>query len=156
MKILVAADGTEYGQAAVEMAGDIAAGLKNAEIKVVSVYETPAMTVAGPYLGAPVWYPDMVEGAKAVADGAASSARKAFNAECPAVAVNSVVCMGGPADTILETAKEWGADLIVMGSHGYGFWGRTFYGSVSDQVVHHAPCSVLVVRSRTTDCQSVG
>jgi nucleotide-binding universal stress UspA family protein len=149
MKILVATDGTEYGRAAVEMASDIAANLKNAEIEVVSVYETPAMTVAGPYLGPPVWYPDMVEGAKAVADSAASSARQAFNTECPAVAVNSVVCMGGPADAILERAKRWGADLIVMGSHGYGFWGRTFYGSVSDQVVHHAPCSVLVARIPT-------
>ena len=45
---------------------------------------------------------------------------------------------------INETARGK-ADLIVVGSHGRGFWGRLL-GSVSNGVVHHAPCSVLVVR----------
>ena len=154
MKILVATDGSEQGDAGVEAATQIAAGHDDAQIEVVSVYETPAMTVAGPYLGAPVWYPQMIEGAKAVAQGAALAAQSELNCQCPSAEVNSVVCMGGPADRIIETAKEWGADLIVMGSHGYGFWSRTFYGSVSDHVVRHAPCSVLVVR-RTTGCLPV-
>jgi nucleotide-binding universal stress UspA family protein len=146
MKILVATDGSECGETAVNKACEIAAGLKDAEIEVVSVYETPAMTIGGPYVGVPVFYPELVEGAKAVAQGAAATARTTVSTECPAVAVNSLVCMGGPAQMILETAKEWGADLIVVGSHGYGFWGRTFHGSVSDNVVRHAECSVLVVR----------
>ena len=50
-------------------------------------------------------------------------------------------------EQIIELAREWGADLIVVGSHGRGFWGRLL-GSVSTGVVHHAPCSVLVVRKR--------
>jgi len=147
MKILVATDGTEQGQAAVDMAGSIAAAQQDAQVEVVSVYEAPAMTAGAPYVGMPVWYPDLVSVAKAKATGAAAAAQKAVMAECPAVAVNSVVCMGGPASSIVEIADEWGADLIVVGSHGYGFWGRTFYGSVSEQVVHHAHCSVLVARS---------
>ena len=59
--------------------------------------------------------------------------------------VNTEVLRGPPDQQIIEKAKEWKADLIVVGSHGRGFWGRLL-GSVSNGVVHHAPCSVLVVR----------
>ena len=55
------------------------------------------------------------------------------------------VVKGSPKEAIVEEAEQWGADLIVMGSHGYGFWQRALLGSVSESVVHHAPCSVLVV-----------
>jgi len=59
--------------------------------------------------------------------------------------VSTEVLRGAPDQQILAKAKEWNADLIVVGSHGRGFWGRLL-GSVSDGVVHHAECSVLVVR----------
>lgn len=65
---------------------------------------------------------------------------------------DSVVCstelLAGPATrTICEKADEWNAELIVMGSHGRGFLGGAWFGSVSDKVIHHAPCSVMIVRS---------
>jgi nucleotide-binding universal stress UspA family protein len=49
---------------------------------------------------------------------------------------------------ILEEAERWDADLIVLGSHGYGLWQRFLLGSVSQAVVSHARCSVEVVRLR--------
>lgn len=55
------------------------------------------------------------------------------------------VIRGYPDKAIIDAAMEWKADLIVVGSHGRGFWGRLL-GSVSNGVVHHATCSVLVVR----------
>jgi nucleotide-binding universal stress UspA family protein len=48
---------------------------------------------------------------------------------------------------IVEEAEKWGADLIVVGSHGQGLWSRALLGSVSNSVVHHAPCSVFVGRT---------
>lgn len=55
--------------------------------------------------------------------------------------------MKGSADQeIIEEAEKWRADLIVVGSHGRGFWGRMLLGSVSQLVIQHASCSVLVVR----------
>jgi nucleotide-binding universal stress UspA family protein len=49
---------------------------------------------------------------------------------------------------ILDEAERWGADLIVVGSHGYRAWERFLLGSVSQAVVSHAKCSVEVVRCR--------
>lgn len=60
---------------------------------------------------------------------------------------SSDVLFGSPDSRIVETAEEWHADLIIVGSHGYSRWERLLLGSVSDSVVHHAPCSVFVVRS---------
>jgi nucleotide-binding universal stress UspA family protein len=54
---------------------------------------------------------------------------------------------GDPRSCILDVAKEWGADLIVLGSHGRRGLDRFLLGSVSETVAVHAPCSVRVVRS---------
>jgi nucleotide-binding universal stress UspA family protein len=64
----------------------------------------------------------------------------------PGILVEKDVLFGSPDSRIVETAEEWKADLIVVGSHGYSRWERLLLGSVSSSVVHHAPCSVLVVR----------
>jgi nucleotide-binding universal stress UspA family protein len=60
-----------------------------------------------------------------------------------------VVRRGDPRSVILEEAKEWDADLIVVGSHGYTGIKRLLLGSVAQSVVSHAPCSVEVVRQKT-------
>ncbi|MER3430783.1 MAG: universal stress protein, partial [Blastocatellia bacterium] len=61
------------------------------------------------------------------------------------------VLFGSPESRIVEAAREFKADLVVVGSHGYSTWERLLLGSVSDAVVHHVPCSVLVVRAREQD-----
>ncbi|MEY2957450.1 MAG: hypothetical protein RLZZ01_18, partial [Actinomycetota bacterium] len=54
---------------------------------------------------------------------------------------------GKGADAVLQVAADVQADLIVVGSHGYGPLGRVVHRSVSSAVTHHAGCSTLVVRS---------
>ncbi len=77
-------------------------------------------------------------------------ARKRFEAVADAqshgVPWTRRVAEGAPAKTICRIALELGTDLIVMGSRGLGAVDRALVGSVSDQVVHHAPCPVLVTR----------
>jgi nucleotide-binding universal stress UspA family protein len=56
---------------------------------------------------------------------------------------------GTPHEAIVATAKQLGADLIVMGTHGRGALERFFLGSVADRVIRSAPCPVLTVRETT-------
>jgi nucleotide-binding universal stress UspA family protein len=58
------------------------------------------------------------------------------------------VPVGGSATEIAKAAKEWPADLIVIGSHGRSGVKRALLGSVAEGVMRHAPCPVLVVRAK--------
>ena len=60
--------------------------------------------------------------------------------------VEHVVEHGSPGERICATAEENGIELIILGSHERGAFGRFIHGSVSDYVVHHAQCAVLVVK----------
>ena len=66
----------------------------------------------------------------------------------PGISVTTKIVEGIPQDSIVEEAGEWGADLIILGSHGYGRVGRVFLGSVAGAIVAKAPCSVQVVRAK--------
>ena len=55
--------------------------------------------------------------------------------------------IGKPGAEIVKAAKDWPADVIVMGSHGRGGLTRLLFGSVAETVMRHAPCPVLVVRA---------
>jgi nucleotide-binding universal stress UspA family protein len=60
--------------------------------------------------------------------------------------IDTAVRDGSPKNEIIEEAEQWGADLIVVGCHGYGNLKRFLLGSVSQAVAVHAPCSVEIVR----------
>jgi nucleotide-binding universal stress UspA family protein len=81
------------------------------------------------------------ESTKRLHDAAAVLAQSASR-----LRVTQALLEGRPKDAIVTEAERWGADLVVVGSHGYGPIRRFFLGSVSLFVAHHAPCSVLVVR----------
>ena len=63
------------------------------------------------------------------------------------VAVETYARQGDPADAILDVAEERGADLIVVGNKGMTGAKRFLLGSVPNKVSHHAPCSVLIIRT---------
>jgi nucleotide-binding universal stress UspA family protein len=63
------------------------------------------------------------------------------------VPTSFLIWEGDPAESIIDAAQSESADMIIVGSHGRGALGRALIGSVSDQVVRHAPCPILVVRS---------
>jgi nucleotide-binding universal stress UspA family protein len=150
MRILIATDGTTYGDAAVEMLGKFRLG-ETDHIKIISVVDLAmpmAVDVYGGYL------PDTTQLEKAARDNAekaVTTTAEMLSKSFGDVAISSDILFGSPDSRIVETAEEMSADLIVMGSHGYNRWERLLLGSVSHSVVHHAPCSVMVVRIQKTD-----
>jgi nucleotide-binding universal stress UspA family protein len=63
------------------------------------------------------------------------------------VQVESYARQGDPADAILDVAEEQNADLIVVGNKGMSGAKRFLLGSVPNKVSHHAPCSVMIIRT---------
>ncbi len=146
MKILIATDGSEFSTAAVIESCNFI-NPKTASIKVIAVFED-AMPVTIETMPASAQYFQHVEdGLKELAAANLTAAVSQIKDQFPGVTLDltTEVVRGHADQAIIEFATEWKADLIVVGSHGRGFWGRLL-GSVSDGVVHHAPCSVLVVR----------
>jgi nucleotide-binding universal stress UspA family protein len=152
MKILVATDGTDFSRAAVDKCCEIANQLTSAEIKVISVYEPRHSIAAEPFAVSAEFYANMDKLSKEQADEWINDALKIMRAKCGEAKVefSGVVELGKPSQAIVETASSWDADLIVMGSHGRGFLERLTLGSVSNAVVHQAPCSVLIVKAAQT------
>ena len=148
MKIILATDGTKFGDAATEMLSNFRLGSEDS-VRVISVVDMAvplAVDVYGGYL------PDTTELEKVAKENATKVIEstkekiRSFFAGTE-VDVSGEVMFGSPDSRIVETAEETGADLIILGSHGYKRWERLLLGSVSSSVVHHAHCSVLVVRS---------
>jgi nucleotide-binding universal stress UspA family protein len=148
MKVMIATDGSDFSRAAIENFCRTVVVPEDATIKIVTVYEKFASMAAEPFAISAEYYAAVEasarKGAELLVADAAEQIRKYLpNAN---IEIQKEILMGAPGKMIVESADEWGADLIVVGSHGYGFWSRTLLGSVSNSIVHNAPCSVLVVR----------
>jgi nucleotide-binding universal stress UspA family protein len=148
MKILLATDGSQESNAAIDMVKTLRLN-EGDEIKIISVVDMAvpmAIDIYGGYL------PDTVEMEKTAREHAAkiladTCVRLEGICGRDKLTFTSDVLFGSPESRIVETAEEFEADLIIVGSHGYSRWERLLLGSVSDSVVHHAPCSVMVVRT---------
>ena len=148
MKILLATDGTKYSFEALKTVGKFVLS-EGDEIKIISVVDMAvplSVDLYGGYLPATAEIEKAVrENAEKILEDSLSHLRKEIPDE--KIQISTEILFGSPESRIVETAEEINADLIIVGSHGYSRWERLLLGSVSDSVVHHAPCSVLVVRS---------
>ncbi|MFN2596668.1 MAG: universal stress protein [Pyrinomonadaceae bacterium] len=146
MKILLATDGSECSELAVE---EVARKKwpPGSSVRVVSVIELNAVVAAVPEACTPAqeFCEEAGWEAREAAERAAAKLRRA--AKSP-LAVESYVCAGYPCEVIIEEAEAWGADLIVVGSHGRGFTGRLLHGSTSHEIATRANCEVRVVTRR--------
>ncbi|MDX6353609.1 MAG: hypothetical protein QOF98_512 [Streptomyces sp.] len=137
-RIVVGVDGSEPSQQALRWAARQAA-LVGASLDAVLAYELP---------GAFGWaaLPELPDGIEleAPARKALATAVEAALPPEQAAAVNQVVVLGNPAQSILDQAE--GAELIVVGVRGHGTFRATLLGSVSHSVTVHAHCPVVVVR----------
>ena len=151
MKILLAVDGSPCSDAAVEEVARRPWPDKS-EVKVLTAYDLPAPPTPEAWAIPLTYYDDMDVALRKQATNTVERAIQTLKSKLnKTVAIDGQVAPGSPRVVILDEAEDWGADLIVVGSHGYRAWERFLLGSVSQAVVSHAKCSVEVVRCRPTN-----
>jgi nucleotide-binding universal stress UspA family protein len=138
-KLLLATDLTDASIAATEEAFELA-GRLGAALLVVSIIDPGSLLLPGGRFRVRV---DQVrEQREQLAQALVERGRE------DGIDVSFLIWTGDPGDMIVSAAEAEQADMVLVGSHGRGAVGRLFIGSVSEHVVRHAPCPVLVVRPR--------
>jgi nucleotide-binding universal stress UspA family protein len=143
-RIVVGTDGSETAAEAVRQAVDLAK-LSGATLSIVSAYQpVSGRRVKGEQAGAPADVQYEIgprEDVNLLLDAAAAAAKR------EGIEVQTHPIEADPADAILNVAEEVKADLIVVGNKGMTGARRYLLGSVPNNVSHHAPCSVIIVRT---------
>ena len=146
MKILVASDGSPASDAAIAAVAN-RPWPKGSEIKVLSAFQLPLPAASQVWAIPSNYFAELDLAARDLAQTISAHAADTLKSKLGNdVVVRSEFASGPPQDVILEEANRWGADLIVVGSHGYSSLERLLLGSISQAVVSHAKCSVEVVR----------
>ena len=146
MRVLLAIDGSEPAEVAVDLVADVA-WPTGTEIIVAQSVETGAGLFGGPWPDVVMVQSDQIEtDLRDQAHGIVDQVRARL--ERPGLDVKAVVLHGRPATAIADRARAMRADLIIVGSRGHGTIESMLLGSVSAEVVDHAPAPVLVVRDR--------
>jgi len=142
--IVVGTDGSETASKAVAAAVDLAREI-GASLDIVSAYEpVPQSRLREESRQAPEDLQWMINPRE---DVEATLREAAEDIEDAGIRVETFAREGDPADAILDVAEERGADLIVVGNKGMTGAKRFLLGSVPNKVSHHAPCSVLIIRT---------
>src|SRR5258708_7556292 len=145
-RILVCSDGSEHALRAAALGAEIAAKFE-AKVTILSVYNAPPMVL--PVAGIPEPNPYIaVETLQHMNEEYHNDVHEKTDRifQDSGVAYDPIREMGQPVQVITEMAEKTNADLIVLGSRGHGGFQRLLMGSVSDGVMHHAHCGVLIVR----------
>ncbi len=152
MKILLATDDSVHSSAAVEEVANrpFPAGT---QLLIISAFESTFLVVSAP---APMGglagsYKEADEIAQKHAEDAVKIASEIIKEKNPALSISTKVINESPKEGILKEAESFGADLIVVGSHGQSALSRFLLGSVSHAVALHANCSVEIVRRRSLE-----
>lgn len=137
-RIVAGVDGSAPSRLALEWAV-AEARLRRGQVRVVTAWDFPPVTVG---------MEGLVHDPEVFPQGARRLQQEALErVDSEGVTVTGEVSQGNAAAVLLKAAKD--ADLVVVGSRGLGGFTGLLLGSVSAQVIHHSPCPVLVVRSRS-------
>jgi nucleotide-binding universal stress UspA family protein len=139
-KILIAIDSEPVAAHAADIAAELAR-LAEAEMAFIHVIDPELVNAADTGIQPAVFAASVKEEAKKLID----DFRKRLPPQATAL---DFIQVGSPLTEIVKAAKDWPADLIVIGSHGRAGIKRALLGSVAEGVMRHAPCPVLVVRAK--------
>lgn len=148
MKVLIAVEESECSRRALESVME-RSWPEESQFRIVNVFEPI------PAYGEAIYSPRAAESMLAASDELLKLKKKNLKedvsklkehvAGCP---VSGAILTGDIRSSILDEAKTWGADLIVLGSHGRKGLSKLFLGSVAEGVAGHADCSVEIIKPR--------
>jgi nucleotide-binding universal stress UspA family protein len=145
MKVLVAIDATHSSDAIVN---EMVSRLWPAETFVRLLYVKNPLSLSSDFVDVESYFE---QEDKTATDFVEQTAKALASA---GLQVNTVISKGNPSKTIVSEAKQWDADLIIIGAQGSGKLSRFFLGSVAKDVVRTATCSVEVVRAKASSSTS--
>lgn len=145
MRILLAVDGSPGSEAAVEEVCR-RPWPPESEVRVVTVLSPIESILMQGVKHSPTTFDDLLEQQGMEAAKRLNEIANDLALRAPGLHVTPRMLEGLPKEAIVNEAEQWGADLIVVGSNGYGAIKRFLLGSVSLAVALNAPCSVEIVR----------
>ncbi len=146
MKILLATDGSDYADAAAAQCGEFVSGVTDANVKILTVVDYTVDAASEPFTSSDKLVAAVEEAKQKKSQEILSKTAKIVGYGNEDVEISNEVRIGSPKKLIVEEAERWGANIIFVGSHGYGLFARAILGSVSDAVLNHSSCSVLIAR----------
>lgn len=154
--IVVGVDGSDGGAAALEFAADEAA-LRGVALHIVTAWDIPVGAYSGAASGGAAfggavdiaWDPATWDALRARAQQVAGEALATAKKLQPSLDVEATAVQGHAANALLDRSAD--AELIVVGRRGLGGFKTLLLGSVSQQIVQHATCPVVVMHQPATD-----
>lgn len=145
MKVLLALDGSDHSEEALRT---VAARTwpVDTEIRVLTVIHSKWPVVGDPFFTMASARADSMLGQRHAAPMLLENAVSRIHQRAAGILVTTRILEGVPHAVIVQEAERWGANLIVLGSHGYGPVRRALLGSVAAAVAVEAPCAVEIIR----------
>lgn len=140
-KILVATDGSEGSRKAVQNTVKLVEGVSDVQVTLIAVVQPVPLSVYADLQALNI--DPMAIGERQAWEQVEQDAAPLRDA---GIAYDTMVVVGDPGTEICQVAKEEGYELVVVGSRGRNQFAEIVLGSVSNRVLHHAGCPVLVVR----------
>jgi nucleotide-binding universal stress UspA family protein len=146
MKVLLAIDGSAHSAAALE---EVASRQwpSGTEIEVLTVVHSSTPLLLDPAFAIAAAHVDATREQRKGAPDLLESAAARLTRDHPTLAVTTKALEGPPRELIVQEAARWGADLIVLGSHGHGPLRQALLGSVATGVAADAICAVEIIRA---------
>ena len=146
MKILLAIDGSTHSAAALE---EVASRQwpPGSEVEILTVVHSTTPLLLDPAFVMAAAYVETTQELRRLAPELLAAAAARLSRDHPDVRVTTKALEGSPRDLIVQEAADWGADLIVLGSHGHGPLRQALLGSVATGVAADATCAVEIIRA---------
>jgi nucleotide-binding universal stress UspA family protein len=148
MKVLIAVEESECSRRALESVME-RSWPEESQFRIINVFEP--IPAYGEVMYSPRAAESMVAAEQELLEAKKKRLKESIatlKEHVPACPVSGSILTGDIRNSILDEAKNWGADLIVLGSHGRKGLSKLFLGSVAEGVAGHADCSVEIVKQR--------